>query len=219
MKNISSISSLREWGASKGVSRRGSTERLPSLQDWMLPLCISSPSSAGHKPDGMARTCSQDLLCGEAMPRPEQLVQWAHSASARPAVPSMPVRASHELLERMPNALPEALFADALPLADRNDSASPKRSRGDDSPTAQAGQQQRPKSPRLARSLLTSSFTLGAGASCASRCARTGSPRSMRPESSSGVGFAEFHRGIDMLWGSSGDGTRHVALPEATTAR
>ena len=216
LKNISSISSLCEWGVGKAVARRGSTERLPSLQDWMLPLCISSP---GHKPDAMARTCSQDLLCGEAMPRPEQLVQWAHNAGARPAAPAAPVRASHELLERMPNALPEALFADALPLADRNDSASPKRSRGDDSPTAQAAQQQRPKSPRLARSLLTSSFTLGAGASCASRCGRTGSPRSMRPESSSGVGFAEFHRSIDMLWGSSGDGTRHVALPEATTAR
>lgn len=217
LKNISSISSLREWGAARGVSRRCSTERLPSLQDWMMPLCISSPTGSGQKPDPMLRSCSQDLLCSEAMPHAEHFVQWACNVAARPGLPSLPIRPSHELLERMPDALPEAL-------PQRNDSASPKRSRGlgdyidDDSPTAAAAQQQRPKSPRLTRSALSGAFTLGAGAkpsSGAPRCFRTGSPRAARPEAS----FADFHMSMDSLWGSGGESARHAPLLEPTTAR
>lgn len=208
LKNISSIASLRDWGASKGVPRRVSTERLPSLQDWMLPLCISSPPSSGPKCDAMSRTCSQDLLCSEAMPRAEHFLQWACSAS----VLSASQRPSHDLLERMPNALPET-----LPLTDRSDSL-PKRSRGcdtyvDDSPTAHASTQQRPKSPRLARSALSASFTLGV----APRCARSGSPHS-GGHSASTAGCAGCSGPLDSLWGAGNDGTRLVRLPSPTTA-
>ena len=216
MKNISSISSLRDWGAAKGVSRRCSTERLPSLQDWMLPLCISSPvSSSGPKADTMSRTCSQDLLCSEAMPRADQFVQWACNAgggAARPGLPAAPpLRASHDVLERMPNAFPELAPA-------RGDSASPKRGRGesgDESPTAAAAGQQRPKSPRLTRSMLSSSFTLGAALGPPAGHARAASPRPVAHD----AGFADCHRAMDSLWGSSGEGSRHKPLPEATTAR
>ena len=218
MKNISSISSLRDWGTAKGVSRRCSTERLPSLQDWMLPLCISSPvSSSGPKSDTMSRTCSQDLLCSEAMPH-ANLVQWACNAgggAARAGLPAaQPLRASHDILERMPNALLE--LAQAAPA--RSNSASPKRGRGEsgvDSPTAPAAAQQRPKSPRLTRSALSSSFTLGAGLGSPAGRARAGSPR----PSPHDAGFADCHRAVDSLWGSSGEGPRHKPLPEATTAR
>lgn len=210
LKNISSIASLRDWGASKGVPRRCSTERLPSLQDWMLPLCISSPPSSGApKCDAMSRTCSQDLLCSEAMPRAEHFMQRACSASARP---SMPLRPCHDVLERMPDAFPEA-----LPLTGRSDLL-PKRSREsdahkDDSPTAQGATQQRPKSPRLARSALSSSFTLGV----APRCARPGSPHS-GARSASAAGFAGYPAPLGSLWGAGSDGTHHVRLPSPTTA-
>ena len=210
LKNISSIASLRDWGASKGVPRRVSTERLPSLQDWMLPLCISSPTSSAPKADAMSRTCSQDLLCSEAMPRAEQFVQWACSASTRPS--ALP-RPCHDVLERMPNAFPEA-----LPLTSRCESVPPKRSRGsdaykDDSPTAQAAVQQRPKSPRLARSALSSSFTLGVSP----RCARSGSPHS-GAHNTSAAAYAGYPGPLDGLWGPGNDGTRHVRLPSPTTA-
>ena len=210
LKNISSIASLREWGASKGVPRRGSTERLPSLQDWMLPLCISSPP----KSDGITRTCSQDLLCSEAMPRAEHFVQWACSASARPSAPSVdPKPYSHNILERMPNALQEA-----LPLTGRSNSV-PKRSRDtelskDDSPTAHAAAQQRPKSPRLARAPPSSSFTLG----LAPRCARSGSPHPGHQDARA-AGFSSYPGTLDSLWGAGNDSTCHVRLPNPTTAR
>ena len=203
LKNISSIASLRDWGASKGVPRRCSTERLPSLQDWMLPLCISSPASSAPKCDALSRTCSQDLLCSEAMPRAEHFMQRVCSTSARPC---------HNVLERMPDAFPGA-----LPLTGRCDSV-PKRSREsdvykEDSPAAQAASQQRPKSPRLARSALSSSFTLGV----APRYARSASPNSSA-HGASAAGFAGYLGPLNGLWGAGSDGTRHVRLPSPTTA-
>jgi hypothetical protein len=33
------------------------------------------------------------------------------------------------------------------------------------------------------------------------------------------AGFADCHRAVDSLWGSSGEGPRHKPLREATTAR
>ncbi len=220
--SIQKVGSLHDWAA----FRRSSAERLPSLQDWIMPNLGSSPVSQRCSlpfdapiPEAFVPTdaaLGSSLFCSEALPQPKL-------ALSRPkGIP--PSRHPLHRTNLMPNnessadelSVPGASLGPAWRLRAprspaRSEAGRPQHAAR--SPPAGAGRAvsaspKRVRSSEESEGIFVGSFDDEAQPPKSPRLcrqlpvARAGSPS--RGETDAGPGFADFHAVMDSLWGNKG---------------